>query len=199
MLPRLKWWLPLIPWAVSSLNFKGFDAVLSSSSGFVKNITVPFGSVHICYCHTPTRFLWLEPCYVDQEVPSLLKPLARLFLGYMRRWDAAGSRRVTHFIANSSEVKHRIQTVYGRTSTVIYPAVNTSFWRQTAPRASHFLLAGRLQAHKQADFAVRVCTEYNLPLRVVGTGRDLEHLRAIAGPSVTFLGRVSDEQLRVPR
>lgn len=199
LIPKLQYLLPFIPAAVSSLRFGEFDAVLSSSSGFIKNISLPKGTVHICYCHTPTRFLWLEPGYLDQELPGTLrplKPMLKWYLGYLKRWDWRGAQRVTYFIANSREVQRRIREHYGRDSEVIYPPVDTAFWRRTVPRKDHFLLVGRLQAHKRADFFIRLCSELGLPLRVAGEGRQLGYLRSLAGPTVTFLGRISDEQLR---
>lgn len=199
IVPKLQYLLPLIPAAVSSLRFWGAKVVLSSSSGFIKNICLPEGAVHVCYCHTPTRFLWLEPSYLDQELPVILrplKPLLKRYLGYLKRWDWRGAQRVTYFIANSREVQRRIREHYGRDSEVIYPPVDTGFWRPTFPKRNHFLLVGRLQAHKRADFFVRLCTELGLPLRVAGEGRQLGYLRSLAGPNVTFLGRISDEQLR---
>ncbi len=202
LLPKLQYWLPLIPLAVRSLRFDGYDAVLSSSSSWIKNITVPEGCAHICYCHTPTRFLWSEPEYVDQEVPAPLRPAARMFLRLIKRWDYAGSRRVTHFIANSREVQRRIQEYYGRDSEVIYPGIDTDFWtpfdREEAGGGKHdyFLLAGRLQAHKHNDTIVEIFNELGLPLHVVGTGRQEKYLRSIAKPNIVFFGRVSDEELR---
>jgi len=108
---NLQYYILLIPFAVSSLNFKNFDVVISSSSSWIKNIVVPKKTVHICYCHTPTRFLWSDKDYVKQELPFLLKPfgfILRMFLVLLRKWDYNGAQRVTHFIANSKEVQKRI-------------------------------------------------------------------------------------------
>ena len=113
---KLQYLLPLIPWGVDNLDFNDFDLVISSSSGFVKNIRVPKNCIHINYCHTPTRFLWSEPDYVNQEVPALIRPLVKLFLGHMKKWDYKGAQRVTKFIANSKEVQGRIKKYYNRDS-----------------------------------------------------------------------------------
>ncbi|HVY67854.1 MAG TPA: glycosyltransferase, partial [Patescibacteria group bacterium] len=194
--PHLGHWLPLIPWAVDSLNFGLYDVVISSSSGFIKNIAVPEGCRHIDYCHTPMRFLWTEPDYVRQEVPLPLRPFARLLLQRLKDWDLRGARRVTEFIANSREVQSRISRYYGRDSVVVYPFVDTDFWHPSRSKKDYFLLAGRLQAHKNNEIIIRVFSELGLPLRVAGTGRQEKYLRGIAGPNISFLGRISDEQLR---
>src|SRR5207237_3367408 len=107
LFPKFPYLLPLIPLAVSSLDFSGYDVVLSSSGSFAKNIKVPPGCIHISYCHTPTRFLWQNENYLRQEVPKFLLPLARILLARMKRWDYNSAQRVTHFIANSAEVKAR--------------------------------------------------------------------------------------------
>lgn len=212
-LGRLQYLLPLTPWGVDSLNFDGFDVVISSSSGFVKNIRVPKNCIHINYCHTPTRFLWSEPDYVNQEVSWLIRPLVKLILTRLKKWDYNGAQRVTHFLANSKEVQARIKKYYNRDSTIIYPFIDTEFWYQVqssppakeeypAPaggggiKKDYFLLAGRLQAHKRNDLIIEIFNDLNIPLHVVGTGRQENYLRSIGQSNIKFLGRVSDEQLR---
>ncbi len=196
LVPRLPLFLPLIPLAVRSLDFSGYDLVISSSSGFIKNLRCPKDCVHINYCHTPTRFLWVDPEYVDQEVPVILRPIVRTLLALMKKWDYAGAQRVSRFLANSEEVKKRISKIYNRESIVLYPFADTQFWRPTLPKGKHFLLAGRLQAHKKNELIVKIFNELGLPLRVAGTGRQEKYLRSIAGSNVDFLGRISDERLR---
>jgi len=196
IIPKLQYLLPFIPLAVLSLNFADFDVVLSSSSGFIKNIHVPKKCIHINYCHTPPRFLWTDPGYVNQEAPAIIRPAVKLCILAMKRWDIRGSRRVNKFVANSKEVQNRIQSVYHRTSTVIYPFVDSNFWRATKAKADYFLLAGRLQAHKKNDLIIEIFNDLEIPLHVVGTGRQENYLRSIAKPNISFLGRVTDEQLR---
>ncbi len=195
-LGKFQYLLPWIPWAVDQLDFRGFDVVISSSSGFVKNIRVPKTAKHICYCHTPPRFLWIDKNYVKQEVPFLLRPFVNYLLNKMRKWDLAGSKRVTEFIANSAEVQKRIQSVYQRNSTVVYPGVDVDFWHKTVEKSNYFLIAGRLQPHKNNELIVEIFNELGLPLHVVGTGRQEEYLRKIAKQNIVFLGAVKDEELR---
>lgn len=195
-LPRLQYLLPLIPWAVEQLDFTGFDLVISSSSGFVKNIRLPKNALHINYCHTPPRFLWTDKDYVKQEVPFFLRPLAKWVLSKMKQWDLQGSNRVGFFIANSVEVQKRIKNIYGRESQVVYPSIDTNFWRPAAPKQGYFLIAGRLQAHKHNELILNIFNELGLPLKVIGTGRQENYLHSIAKKNIEFLGRVTDEELR---
>lgn len=195
-IPKLQYLLPLIPLATSSLDFSGYDVVLSSSSSFIKNIKVPKSTKHICYCHTPTRFLWSEPEYVKQEAPRLLLPLVKLILFWMKKWDLNGSKRVKVFIANSLEVKKRIFEYYQRNSEVIYPFVDTKFWQSTKTKADFFLLVGRLQPHKNNEFVIKIFNDLGKKLHVVGTGRQEEYLKSIAHGNIKFLGRLSDSELR---
>lgn len=212
-LGKLQYLFPLIPWGVDNLNFSGYDLVISSSSGFVKNIRVPKGCVHINYCHTPARFLWSDPDYIKQEVPLWLRPVAGIIIRRMKDWDFRGAQRVTEFIANSKEVQNRIKRYYNRDSTVIYPFVDNDFWHpmQFSPPAkeeyptpaggggdikNYFLIVARLQAHKQTELIIKIFNNLNLPLHIIGTGRQEEYLKSISKPNIKFLGHISDEQLR---
>lgn len=188
--------LPWMIWGVNQLNFNGYDVVISSSSGFVKNIQVSKNTKHICYCHTPPRFLWIDKEYVNHEVPFLIRPLARYILFKMRKWDLNGSKRVSLFIANSKEVQKRIKDAYERDSEVIYPGVDTEFWRPTRSKNDYFLIAGRLQTHKNNELALEVFNSLGIPLHIVGTGRQEKYLKSLAKPNVTFLGAVDDNKLR---
>ncbi len=194
--PRFQRLLPFIPWAVGSLKVEDCDVVLSSSSGFIKDITKPKGAVHINYCHTPTRFLWTDFDYIKQEVPFLLRWPAKLFLWQMKMWDTQAAKKVDHFIANSQEVQARIKKYYNRDSVVIWPPVDVEFWKPTTKKQDYFLLAGRLQAHKRNDLIIEIFNELGLPLHVVGAGRQEEYLRSIAKGNIKFFGRVNDEGLR---
>lgn len=199
LFPRFQYLFPLIPLALKSWNFSGYDLVVSSSSSFAKNISVPKGVCHINYCHTPTRFLWLDQDYLSQELPGFLKlfaPVARLMLKFLKSWDFKSAQRVSVFVANSEEVKGRIGRFYGRTSTVVNPPVDTGFWHPTRSKKDYFLLAGRLQAHKNNEVVIRAFNKLKLPLHVVGAGRQEPALRAMAGQNVKFFGRISDEALR---
>jgi glycosyltransferase involved in cell wall biosynthesis len=196
--PRFQHLLPFIPLALWLTRLPNCRVLLSSSSAFAKGFRKPPGAVHLNYCHTPTRFLWSDVEYITQEVPAVVRWLARVFLWWMKRWDLRAAAGVDVFLSNSKEVQGRIQKYYGRGSEIVYPFVDTDFWQPVAHMATrnYFLLAGRLHAHKHNDLVIKVCTKLELPLHVVGTGRDEAHLKSVAGPSVTFLGRVTDAELR---
>ena len=199
LFPKFQYLFPLIPMAVGSLRFKNFDLVISSSSSFAKNIRVPKGCLHVNYCHTPTRFLWLDGDYLTQEIPSWLKifmPLFRLLLVVLRKWDYRCAQKVDAFFANSQEVKKRIQQIYHRESVVINPPIDTEFWQQTKLTEDYFLVAGRLQPHKGNERIIRLFSRLSTSLHVVGTGRQETYLKSFASKNVSFLGKISDEQLR---
>ncbi len=198
LMPRMQYWLPLIPLAVFLLRAKS-PILLSSSSSFIRNIRIKKGTIHINYCHTPARFLWTEDGYAMTELPWLLKsfyPVLKIFLQWMKRWDYRAAQRVTYFIANSKEVQRRIKLFYKRDSIVIPSFVDTSFWHKTIAKQQYFLIAGRLHAHKNNELIVRIFNELGLTLHVVGTGRQESFLRSIAKSNISFFGKVSDQDLR---
>jgi len=191
--------LPLYPLAFESFDFTGYDLVISNKSGFCHGIITSPDTLHICYCLTPTRFLWDYSSYAQRE---RLRGLARLalppFLNYLRLWDRAAADRVDHFIAISRTVQQRIAKYYRRDSAVIYPPVDTS---KFAPSNSHhdgddyFLIVSRLIPYKRIDLAVRAFNELGLPLVIIGDGRDRDGLRALAKANIEFLGRVPDGKI----
>lgn len=188
--------LPLIPHAIKSLDFRGYDVVLSSSSAFLKGLRLPKSVLHINYCHTPTRFVWSDPGYLRQETICLIRPLVRLYLKWFRFRDYQNAQKVDAFIANSVEVQKRIKRYYKRESTIIYPFIDTDFWRPSREKQDYFLVAGRLQPHKHNEAVIKIFNRLGLPLHVAGSGRQEAYLKSIAAPNVKFLGKVSDETLR---
>lgn len=197
--PKFQYLFPLIPFALRSWKFQEFDLVISSSSSFVKNLSLPKHCCHVNYCHTPTRFLWLDHNYVAEELPWFLWPFfpaIKILLKVFKKWDYNFAQRVDLFIANSQEVKRRIKEFYHRDAVVVYPPVDTNFWQPTLPKSKHFLLAGRLQAHKKNAWVIKIFNELGLPLRIAGTGRQEQYLKKLAAKNVVFLGQISDKQLR---
>jgi len=197
--------VPLMPAAYGRFRLRGFDAVISSSHACAKGVTAPRGTPHICYCHTPMRYAWdLQDEYLRGFSP-VLRALARNMLGRLRRWDVETARRVDHFIANSQFVADRIRRHYGREAAVIHPPVDTEFFTpapEPAPgtvdagAGGYFLVVSRLVPYKRTDLAVQACTKLNVPLVVVGDGSEAARLRAMAGPTVRFVGEVDDITLR---
>lgn len=196
--PKFQHLVPFIPLALWLIRVPQCKVLLTSSSAFIKGLSKPAGSTHIDYCHTPTRFLWSDTDYVKEETPRFLLPLAKLFFLWMKTWDLKVAKKVDVFLANSKEVQVRIKKYYQRESEVVYPFVEVSYWQQESSSAKkdYFLIAGRLHAHKNNDLVVRACTELGLPLHVAGRGRDEERLKTLAGPTVKFLGRLTDTELK---
>jgi len=174
----------------------GGEIVISNKSGFchaVKTGTIP----HLCYCLTPTRYVWQFESYAAREnLPGAVRVLLRPLVAALRRWDYQAAQRASlHFVAISTEIQQRIREFYGRSSEIIHPPVDV---HRFAPAASHddtYLIVSRLIPYKRIDLAVKAFTALNLPLVIAGDGRDRAALEASAGPSVRFLGRVDDADL----
>lgn len=191
--------LPVYPLAFERMELPACDLVLSSSSAFAKMVRPPTGAVHICYVHSPMRFAWDLDAYVARERLSnaarlALKPLMAVF----RQRDRATADRVDRFVANSSVVRDRIRAYWGRDATVIHPPVEVDAFSPapTAEIQDYFLMVSRLVPYKRFDLAIAACNALKLPLWIVGDGRDRSALAASAGPTVRFLGRVDDVELR---
>jgi glycosyltransferase involved in cell wall biosynthesis len=191
-------YLLFYPLAFGGLELRGYDMVISNKSAFCLGVRIPPKTRHICYCLTPTRFVWDFEAYVAREqVGGTIRGVVRPFLGLLRRWERAAADRVEAFAAISHEIQDRIQRSYGRRAPVIHPPVDT---RRFVPQidGSHddyFLIVSRLIPYKRIDLAVRAFTDLGLPLWIGGEGRDRASLEAIAGPNVRFLGYVPDEDL----
>ncbi len=189
--------LPLYPLVFQSMRVVDADVVISNASALCKGVQVPAGAVHLCYCLTPTRFVWTPAQYLAGEsYPAWLRYALQPLLWWMRRWDRAAARRVTRMVAISTAVADRIGRFYGLEVPVIHPPVDTTLFQPSTEAADYYLVVSRLVPYKRIDLAVRACTELGAPLLVIGDGRDEATLRACAGPSVRFLGRLSDDQVR---
>ena len=189
--------LPLMPSALESFDLRGYDLVISSESGPAKGVLAPSGARHVCYCHTPMRYLWeLYPAYLNEWTTTawkraLMRPIAR----NLRMWDFASAARVDDFVANSENVRRRIWKTYRRESSVVHPpvAVETFFHR---PPEDYFLAAGELVLYKRLDYAVRAFAKNGRRLRIAGDGPEYARLKRQAAGNVEFCGRVSDADLR---
>ena len=160
-------------------------------------MAAPPNARHVCYCLTPTRFLWQYEVYREREgLPPAADLALRPVVALLRRWDYAAAQRVNHFVAISTEIQERIGRYYRRESTIIFPPVDLArFFPSGEAPGDYFLAGGRLIPYKRVDLAVRACTELGLKLLVYGDGRDRPTLEKMAGPSVTFLGRVAWDEL----
>jgi glycosyltransferase involved in cell wall biosynthesis len=194
--------LPLLPQAAEQFDFSAYDLIISSSSGFAKGIITRSTIPHICYCHTPTRYLWDASHEVAGRTGRGSKRILTMLQHYLRMVDFAAAQRPDILIANSKYTQSRIETYYRRSSTVIYPPIDTSLF---TPKPSErlnisqapFLLVGRLTPSKYFDQAINVCEKLQLPLIVVGAGRELPRLKKLAGRFTRFVGKVSNDELRM--
>ncbi len=185
--------LPLYPWAIERLELPPSDVVITSSSAFAHGVHAPPGALHVCYCHAPFRYAWYEQERALRELPVTLRPLLRVQLARMRRWDVAASRRVDSYIANSHLTQERIRRFYGRDAPVIHPPVETERFHIGEPGEA-LLVVCELVAHKRVQLALEAARRAGVPIRVVGSGPDHAALQE-AYPEVSFLGRASDEEL----
>lgn len=202
--------LPLYPLALEQFDLRGYDLVISSESGPAKGVLTDPGTLHICYCHTPMRYIWdFYPGYMrDRNLGKLRKLIFALTAHYARMWDVTAAARVDHFVAISHYVAERIRKFYGRGADVIYPPIphitpfedgRTSASGQAWPRngtPGYYLVLGRMVQYKRVDLAVSACSQLGRPLHVVGTGEELGRLKQLAGPSVQFLGSLNDDDVR---
>lgn len=187
---------PLYPAAVGSFDFSGYDLVISSDSPPTKAIVTPPETVHISYCHTPSRYIWdLAPTF-QAKLPGLARPLFAAIAAQARLSDFIGAQGIGHFVANSTYTQSRIWAYYRRNSTVIYPPVDTSVGYISETISDYYLSTGRLHPAKRIDLLIETCNGLRRRLVIAGTGREEARLKRMAGPTIEFVGQVSDEELR---
>ena len=196
MYPKL---LPLMDRAMRSFDLRDFDLVISSNHACAKNVRKPPGTAHVCYCHTPMRYAW-DPDYMAGEQLGIAGRLAFAALApYLRHRDRAAAQPGNGpdvVIANSTFVANRVRRFWGREASVIHPPVDTARFRRVVhDPQDYYLVLGRLVPYKRAELAVAACKQLNRPVKVVGSGRAMDSVRAVAGPSAEFLGHVPDDEL----
>lgn len=186
--------LPLYPYAMEALDLSGYDVVVSSSSAWAHGVLVDPGAVHVSYCHNPFRYAW----NAREATLSARDPITRAALGVIlsrwRQWDTTAAQRVDRYVANSETTRLRIGRYFNRDATVLHPPVETSRFTPRADVGDAYVVLSELMSHKRIDLAVRAFTRLGRPLMVVGNGPDARRLRRLAGPNVTFTGRVSDRE-----
>jgi glycosyltransferase involved in cell wall biosynthesis len=191
-----EWLLPLMPLAWSLRRpIRDVDAVISSSHACAKAVRFHPGAPHLCYCHTPMRYAW----NFEEEaarLPTVLRPVGRVAMKSLKRWDRRSARRVTRFVANSNAVAERIRRSYGRTAQVIHPPVRTDFFTPGGEREDFFLYVGRFVSYKRPDLVIEAFADLPFPLVVVGRGQLEERLKSRASSNVRFVGMVNDKELR---
>jgi len=200
---KYQWYLPLRTYGVESMSLDDYDIVLSNSSAHVKGIKTSNRTIHINYCHTPTRYLWVNDGMRMDSLERIwpVSWLSDQYKKYLRKWDLCASKRVDVFIANSENIRLRIQSIYQRDARVIYPPVDIKRFLKHVDggflnkREKYFLTGGRLVAYKRFDIVVKAFTKMKIPLKIFGVGPDEMNLRAMAGGNIEFLGKVEDEDL----
>lgn len=199
-LPRIKkfyrHYFLLYPFAIRGISLKNYDVIVSSCYGFAKTLQKPAEAVHICYCHTPTRWIWRYDDYARREnfsAPTrfVLSNLLRV----LKRADRAAADQTDIFIANSTAVAERIRTHYHREAQVIFPPIDCKRFFISAEIEDYYVIVSRLVPYKRIDLAVEACNLNGRKLIVIGDGPDRQRLESLAGPSITFLGRASDEDV----
>ncbi|MEO8737804.1 MAG: glycosyltransferase [Edaphobacter sp.] len=187
--------MPLYPAATEALDLRGFDLVISSDSGPVKGVRVDTGAVHICYCHSPMRYLYDGYQTYRSQMGTLTRMAFSATAPRVRDWDIRAAQRVTYFVANSEYVADRIRRCYGRESVVIHPPIDLERARLAVP-GQHYLCAGRLVGYKRTELMIEACARLGRQLRIAGTGPEEPRLRKLAGAAnVTFLGEMATEAL----
>jgi len=193
-----KWYMPFMPVAVEFFDLSDYDLIISDASAFAKGVITSSAALHICYCHTPTRYLWSDTHSYLKELPynKYLKKVIAFMFNYIRNWDKAAADRVDIFIANSKFIAKRIQKYYRRDSVVIYPPVEFDSFSISPEISDYFLLGGRLVPYKRFDVVIEAFKQLDLPLKIFGDGVDAERLKSLAAghPKIEFLGRVSDQE-----
>lgn len=204
-LQRMPWaknkhqlYLGLMPSVFEQFDLNGYDIVISSSHSCAKGIITKPETLHVCYCHSPMRYAWENShAYIrEYEIHPLIRKIAPLFMHNIRMWDRLSADRVDNFIANSKHVQNRIHKYYRRTSTVVFPFVDSQKYKVGTKRDNFYLAVGRLTPYKRFDLIIDAFNKLGLPLKIVGTGVSYKKLAQSANANIEFLGRVGDEHLR---
>ncbi len=190
-------YLPLFPTAIQMLDLRDFDLVISSHHCVAKGVHVDRKALHICYCHTPMRYIWdhYDEYFARGNAGLITRLGIRSVLGYLRRWDVKTAINPAFFVANSENVRHRVKRIYQRDADVIYPPVETSRFHPSSSSEGFFLIVSALVPYKRIDLAIAACKRMQHRLVIVGDGPDAARLRGGADAKTEFVGWVSDDTL----
>lgn len=182
-----------MPWAFESFDLKGFDVVISITSEAAKGVGIRKGQIHICYCLTPTRYLWSH--HDEYFKNPILKAVAKPFVNHLKKWDKKVVKKPDVIVAISSEVQRRIQKYYKRDSIVIFPPVNVSMYQYIETNKKYYLVVSRLVGYKMVDLAVKALNELGYPLVIIGDGWQKWKLKLMANKNIKFVGNISEKKL----
>jgi len=186
---KYRYYLPLMPYAISRFDLHNYDLIFSSSHCVAKGVIVQKTTMHVCYCHTPMRYVWefsdeyFGHCQTNVVTKAPLSALVK----YLQNWDVHSSQNVDYFLANSYTVKDRIQKYYNRDADVIYPPVDTEKFNIAEKRDNYYLVVSALVPYKRIDIAVRAFNALGFPLKVIGAGHEGKTLKKMAQPNIEFL------------
>lgn len=189
-------YLPLMPMALEGLDLRGYDLVISSESGPAKGVLAMPDARHICYCHSPMRYLWDHYSDYRKSAGFLARSQMPWMFNFMRMWDVSSSSRVDDFIANSRFIGRRIERVWRRSSQVVHPPVQVDAFTPEDEQENRYLWVGQMTAYKRADLVVDAFNELGLPLLMVGTGEMAQKIRQRAGPNIEIVPRLDFAGLR---
>lgn len=191
-------YLPFMPVAIEQFDLSGYDIVISSESGIAKGVLTKPETCHICYCHTPMRYLW--NMYFDylknERIGFLKKKIIEAFFNYLRVWDLATASRVDYFISNSKNVRKRILKYYKRDSTVIYPPVAVDEFKFSDKKEDYYLAVSQLISYKRIDLAIEAFNKLGKKLIIIGDGPERKRLKRMAGKNIEFMGWQEDKILK---
>ncbi|MDG2423637.1 MAG: glycosyltransferase [Phycisphaerales bacterium] len=193
-----RWYLPVLPRMIERLRIRSCDLVLSDSSSVAKAVRPPEGVPHLCYCHSPARYIWEQTeDYATGSMGRLRVAGLRAVRSRFQRWDRRTAQRIDRLLANSQHIAQRIERCWGREAKVVYPPVRTEMFTPgpDTDREDWFLVVGALEPYKRTDLAIKAAVHGGHRLRVVGGGSQLESLQRDPPPGIEFLGRVPDEEL----
>jgi len=194
---RYKWYLMLMPKAIESFKLDHYDIVLSITSALMKGVKTSSKTLHICYCNTPTRWLWTdkENYLKTAPIPFFIRPLMPALISKLRKWDLKAAERPDFFIANSENVKKRIKKYYNRESDSIFVPVDVEKFKVSAKRGEYFLVVSRLEPYKKVEMVIEAFRHLNAFLKIVGSGTRFKELKKTLPENIELVGRVSDEKL----
>ena len=191
-----KYFLLWMPHAWEKINLSDYDLILSSSSAFVKGVSRGGNTKHICYCHSPTRYLWdeKEEYIMNLSEGKFLKKILPRFLDKLRSWDFVQAQKIDYFIANSQYIADKINRYYKRKSLVIYPPVRVADFQISPQTEDYYLIVSRLRPYKKVDLAIKAFNNLKLPLKIIGSGTEYRRLKKMARSNIEFLGELSDQE-----
>ncbi len=193
---RFRQYFMLYPFAVENFDLSEFDLIFSSSSGYAKGVRRRSNAVHVCYCHTPMRWVWRYDDYVAREsFGRVARSLLPISMWGLKKWDLRAARQPNYYIANSRLVAQRIKQVYGREAIVIPPPIDVDRFSMSSEIDDYYLVLSRLVPYKRIDLAIEACNRLGRRLLIIGDGPDRQRLEKLAGPTIEFLGRQSDSRV----